>query len=377
MIENKITDSSKFPNRSEGLRTLSEAKGGRTSLQRQHHDLADSSAQISILQDDEHLYKLVPFQQKLVESSLFPLMPTGVEIFQVNVGKMCNQVCKHCHVDAGPDRKEIMTRETMMLCLDALMQNPSLQTVDLTGGAPEMNPDFRWFVEEITKLKRHVIVRCNLTIILANKKYHDLPTFFKRHNVEVVSSLPFYTQDRTDRQRGDGVFEDSIKALQMLNEVGYGKEDTKLILNLVYNPAGAFMPPPQESLQKEYKQALMEHYGIEFNNLFAITNLPISRYLDYLLTSGNYEKYMEKLVTAFNPTAAANVMCRNTISIGWDGYLYDCDFNQMLELKVDCTNSKHISQFNIDELSKRSVIIGQHCYGCTAGAGSSCGGAVA
>jgi radical SAM/Cys-rich protein len=323
------------------------------------------------------LYKLVPFQQKLVESSLFPLMPTGVEIFQVNVGKMCNQVCKHCHVDAGPDRKEIMTRETMMLCLDALMQNPSLQTVDLTGGAPEMNPDFRWFVEEITKLKRHVIVRCNLTIILANKKYHDLPTFFKRHNVEVVSSLPFYTQDRTDRQRGDGVFEDSIKALQMLNEVGYGKEDTKLILNLVYNPAGAFMPPPQESLQKEYKQALMEHYGIEFNNLFAITNLPISRYLDYLLTSGNYEKYMEKLVTAFNPTAAANVMCRNTISIGWDGYLYDCDFNQMLELKVDCTNSKHISQFNIDELSKRSVIIGQHCYGCTAGAGSSCGGAVA
>ncbi len=267
--------------------------------------------------------------------------------------------------------------ETMQLCLKALENNTSLKTVDLTGGAPEMNPDFRWFVEEITKLKRHVIVRCNLTIILANKKYNDLPTFFKRHNVEVVSSLPFYTQDRTDRQRGDGVFKDSIKALQMLNDVGYGKEDTRLVLNLVYNPAGAFLPPPQEALQKEYKQALMDHFGIQFNNLFAITNLPISRYLDYLLTSGNYEKYMEKLVTAFNPIAATNVMCRNTISIGWDGYLYDCDFNQMLDLKVDCANTKHISQFDVDELNKRSVIIGQHCYGCTAGAGSSCGGAVA
>jgi len=351
--------------------------GGMKTLKRQHHNLADSSAQISILQDDAHLYKLVPFQQKLEEKNLYPLKATGVEIFQVNVGKMCNQVCKHCHVDAGPDRKEIMTRETMGQCLEALRNNTSLKTVDLTGGAPEMNPDFRWFVEEITKLKRHVIVRCNLTIILANKKYNDLPTFFKRHNIEVISSLPFYTQDRTDRQRGSGVFGDSIKALQMLNEVGYGKEDTKLVLNLVYNPAGAFMPPSQEALQKEYKQALMEYYGIVFNNLFAITNLPINRYLDYLLTSGNYEKYMEKLVAAFNPAAAANVMCRNTISVGWDGYLYDCDFNQMLELKVDCANSKHISQFNLNALNNRSVIVNQHCYGCTAGAGSSCGGAVA
>jgi radical SAM/Cys-rich protein len=386
MIENKIenddlssppqagqgaTDGPKFPHRGTG------GRGAGGSLHHQHHNLANSSAQIGILQDDAHLYKLIPFQEKLKENNLYPLQATGVEIFQVNVGKMCNQVCKHCHVDAGPDRKEIMTRETMQLCLKALENNTSLKTVDLTGGAPEMNPDFRWFVEEITKLKRHVIVRCNLTIILANKKYNDLPTFFKRHNVEVVSSLPFYTQDRTDRQRGDGVFKDSIKALQMLNDVGYGKEDTRLVLNLVYNPAGAFLPPPQEALQKEYKQALMDHFGIQFNNLFAITNLPISRYLDYLLTSGNYEKYMEKLVTAFNPIAATNVMCRNTISIGWDGYLYDCDFNQMLDLKVDCANTKHISQFDVDELNKRSVIIGQHCYGCTAGAGSSCGGAVA
>jgi radical SAM/Cys-rich protein len=321
-------------------------------------------------------FALVPFQQKLEESGLYPLKPTGVEIFQVNVGKMCNQVCKHCHVDAGPDRKEIMTIETMQQCIDALRNNPQLKTVDLTGGAPEMNPNFRWFVEEITKLDRHVIVRCNLTIILANKKYYDLPQFYKDHHIEVVSSLPFYTQDRTDRQRGDGVFEDSIKALQLLNAVGYGKAGTGLVLNLVYNPAGAFMPPSQVSLEKEYKQALMKDYGVEFNNLFAITNLPISRFLDYLLQSGNYEKYMEKLVNAYNPVAAANVMCRNTISIGWDGYLYDCDFNQMLDLKVD-SFSKHISQFNTQNLKQRNIVLNQHCYGCTAGSGSSCGGVVA
>jgi radical SAM/Cys-rich protein len=238
-----------------------------------------------------------------------------------------------------------------------------------------MNPNFRWFVQEIKSLGRHVIVRCNLTIILANKKYFDLPQFYKEHGIEVVSSLPFYTQDRTDRQRGNGVFEDSIKALQLLNEVGYGKEGTGLILNLVYNPAGAFMPPPQDTLEKEYKQALMERYQVEFNNLFAITNLPISRFLDYLLQSGNYEKYMEKLVAAYNPGAAANVMCRNTISISWDGYLYDCDFNQMLDLKVDSA-VKHISQFNTALLNNREIVINQHCYGCTAGSGSSCGGAV-
>jgi len=350
-------------------------KNNMKTLKRQHHDLSDSEVQIGILEDDKHLYHLVPFQQKLEEANLFPLKPTEVEIFQVNVGKMCNQVCNHCHVDAGPDRKEIMTRETMQQCIDALIDNTSLKTVDLTGGAPEMNPDFRWFVEEITKLQRHVIVRCNLTIILANKKYHDLPEFFAHHGVEVVSSLPFYTQDRTDRQRGDGVFEDSIKALQMLNEVGYGIEGSGLILNLVYNPAGAFLPPAQDVLEKEFKDALMKDFSIQFNSLFAITNLPISRYLDYLLQSGNYEKYMEKLVNAFNPVAASNVMCRNTISIGWDGFLYDCDFNQMLDLKV-ATSAKHISAFNRDELNKRPIIIGQHCYGCTAGAGSSCGGAV-
>ena len=346
------------------------------SLKAGHNILANTREQLQIIEHGSTGdFVLVPFQEKLLQSGLYPLKPTGVEIFQVNVGKMCNQTCRHCHVDAGPDRDEIMTRETMQHCIDVLKAYPQLRTVDITGGAPEMNPCFRWFVEEISTLGKHIIVRCNLTIILANKKYHDLPQFYKLHNIEVVSSLPFYTQDRTDRQRGIGVFEDSIKALQLLNETGYGKKGTGLVLNLVYNPAGAFLPPSQQSLEKEYKQALMERYNIEFNNLFAITNLPINRFLDYLLQSENYESYMEKLVNAYNPVAAANVMCRNTISIGWDGCLYDCDFNQMLELKVDCTKS-HISNFNIGDLNNRKIIVGQHCYGCTAGSGSSCGGAV-
>ena len=347
------------------------------SLKAEHNILADGQEQLKILEHGQTGdFALIPFQQKLEQFDLYPLKPSQIEVFQVNIGKMCNQVCKHCHVDAGPDRKEIMTRETMQQCIDVLKVNPQLKIVDITGGAPELNSNFRWFAAEIKKLDRHVIVRCNLTIIVANKKYYDLPEFYKQHNLEVVSSLPFYTQDRTDRQRGNGVFEDSIKALKMLNAVGYGKNDTGLILNLVYNPAGAFLPPSQQSLEREYKQALMERYDIEFNNLFAITNLPVSRFLDYLLQSGNYESYMEKLVNAYNPVAAANVMCRNTISIGWDGYLYDCDFNQMLELKVNCS-SRHISEFNIMELNEREIVLGQHCYGCTAGAGSSCGGAVA
>src|SRR3954465_12357620 len=202
------------------------------SLQAMHHLLAEAGHQIEVL---EHQKALPLFKDKLQAAGLFPLKPTGIEIFQVNIGKMCNQTCRHCHVDAGPDRKEIMTRETMQQCLDVLQLNPQFTTVDITGGAPEMNPDFRWFAGQIADLGRHLIVRCNLTIILANKKYHDLPLFYKQHKMEVVSSLPFYTQDRTDRQRGKGVFDDSVKALQKLNEVGYGREGTGLILNLVYN----------------------------------------------------------------------------------------------------------------------------------------------
>ena len=351
------------------------------SLKAQQSILADATEQIEILEhgaNHDDAYKLVPFQQKLEGIGLYPLKPISLEVFQINVGKMCNQVCKHCHVDAGPDRKEIMTLETMQQCLEVIKNNPSFTTVDLTGGAPEMNPDFRFFVEEIKKVNQQIkiIVRCNLTIIRANKKYYDLPEFYKLHHIEVVSSLPFYSKDRTDKQRGDGVFEDSIKALQMLNAVGYGLPGSDLVLNLVYNPAGAFLPPSQSALEKEFKDSLKKDFDISFHNLFAITNLPVSRFLDYLLQSGNYEKYMEKLLAAFNPAAAANVMCRNTLSIGWDGFIYDCDFNQMLELKVDCS-SKHIAAFNSAALQNRSIVVNQHCFGCTAGAGSSCGGTVA
>jgi radical SAM/Cys-rich protein len=349
----------------------------RTSLQRQQHELADTNAQLQILEHGKDgAFTILPFSQKLEETGLFPLKPTSMQIFQMNLGKMCNQVCKHCHVDAGPDRKEIMTRITMEQCLEVLCAHPEFTTVDLTGGAPELNPHFRWLVEEVKKLGRHIMVRCNLTIILANKKYNNLPQFYREHGVEVVSSLPFYTKDRTDRQRGDGVFEQSIRALQLLNEVGYGNEATQLQLNLVYNPAGAFLAPSQMALEKEYKQELLQRFGIRFNNLYVINNMPISRYLEYLLTSGNYEKYMMKLLNAYNPVAASNVMCRNTLSIGWDGFLYDCDFNQMLNLKVDSPH-QHIAQFNNVALNKRSIVVNQHCFGCTAGSGSSCGGAIA
>lgn len=345
------------------------------SLQFRAHELSDTTNQLKLLSTTElDQVSLTKFSDKLSEIDLFPLKPTGIDIFQVNVGKMCNQTCKHCHVDAGPDRKEIMTRETMQHCLDAL-EGTDIGTVDLTGGAPEMNPDFRWFVEELSKLGKKIIVRCNLTIILANPKYNDLPEFFKKHEVEVVSSLPYFAARRTDAQRGEGVFEKSITALKMLNAVGYGSDGSGLILNLVYNPTGAFLPSSQEALESEFRTKLRDGFDVEFNNLFAITNIPVSRFLEYLVASENYESYMEKLVNAFNPSAAMGVMCRNTISVGWDGYLYDCDFNQMLELKV-ASKVKHITQFNTEQLTNRSILLNQHCYGCTAGAGSSCGGEV-
>ena len=345
------------------------------SLKANSNSLSKAANQIILLEQNPE--EFTPFRTKLKEINLEPLEPTNLEVFQINLGKMCNQVCTHCHVDAGPDRKEIMTKETMEIIIEILKANSNYKVVDMTGGAPEMNPNFRWFVEEVSSLGIQMYVRCNLTIITANKKYNDLPEFFKKHKIEVISSLPFYSKNRTDKQRGDGVFESSIKALKMLNDVGYGKADSDLKLNLVYNPAGAFLPPDQNALEKEYKIALQKDFGIEFNNLFAITNLPVSRYLDYLVSTGNFEDYMTKLIDAFNPTAALNVMCRNTISIGWDGYIYDCDFNQMLELKVACRDSQHISTYNMDSLLNRNIIVSNHCYGCTAGSGSSCGGAVA
>ncbi|WP_394342254.1 arsenosugar biosynthesis radical SAM (seleno)protein ArsS [Reichenbachiella versicolor] len=330
--------------------------------------LASPAVQIDFLNSDD----LIKFETKLESSALYPLVSSDIDIFQVNLGKMCNQVCKHCHVDAGPDRKEIMTKETMQLCLDAL-DSCNISTVDLTGGAPEMNPNFRWFIEELSQRGKHIIVRCNLTIILANNKYHDLPDFFAKHKVEVVSSLPHFSAKRTDSQRGKGVFEKSIEALQMLNAIGYGKADSELRLNLVYNPSGAFLPDDQKGLENEFKRRLKNNFDIDFNELFAITNLPISRFLEYLVDTEKYEDYMQELIDAYNPEAAKGVMCRNTISIGWDGFLYDCDFNQMLDLKVN-TASQHIRDFNAEDLHSREIIVNQHCFGCTAGSGSSCGG---
>jgi radical SAM/Cys-rich protein len=288
---------------------------------------------------------------------------------------MCNQVCSHCHVDAGPDRTEIMIKETMLLCLDVI-KNSNAHTLDLTGGAPEMNPNFEWFVEEAAKIGvQDFIVRSNLTIITSNKKYHHLPEFFKKHNIHVISSMPHWTQGKTDKQRGNGVFKKSIQALEMLNAVGYGMPGSNLRLDLIYNPSGAFLPADQNGLERNFKKALMEDFSIEFHNLFAITNLPISRFLDYLIASDNYEEYMLELVNAYNPEAVKNVMCTNTISVSWDGWLYDCDFNQMLNLKVE-GKVKHVSEFNEALLENRTIISSQHCYGCTAGTGSSCQGTV-
>lgn len=347
------------------------------SLKARQNDLSDTFFQLKVLNGKEMSDAKFPvFAEKIADAGYGSLRPAGVEIFQLNIGKLCNQTCAHCHVDAGPDKKtENMDRATLERCLEIIKTLPSVHTVDITGGAPEMNPHFRWFVEEVSKLGKKVMDRCNLTIIMANPKYHDLPEFFAKHKVHVVSSLPYFSKKRTDSQRGDGVFEDSIAALQKLNEVGYGIEGTDLQLDLVYNPSGAFLPASQETLQAEFKRQLKRKFDIDFNMLFAITNLPVSRFLDYLLESGNYEEYMEKLVEAYNPATIDGLMCRNTISVSWDGYIYDCDFNQMLDLKV-ASPIQHINDFDIDQLNDRDIVLNQHCYGCTAGAGSSCGGEI-
>ena len=346
------------------------------SLKRQNKELSKPKKQLEVLANGPFKNGDLPtFKSQLIKRHQFPLKPSKLEILQINVGYMCNQVCAHCHVDAGPDRKEIMTKKTLQQCLDVLKIS-GVHTLDLTGGAPEMNPHFRWFVEEASKIGvQDFIVRSNLTILMAHKKYEDLPAFFKTHNIHVVSSMPHWTQGKTDKQRGEGVFNRSIEALKRLNNVGYGLLGSKNKLDLVYNPSGAFLPGDQKSLELDFKKALYNNFGIEFNNLLALTNLPISRFLDYLIASQNYEDYMYNLVAAFNPKTLDNIMCKNTLSVSWDGYLYDCDFNQMLGLKIKNPIS-HIRDFNTKDLMERQIQISQHCYGCTAGAGSSCQGTV-
>lgn len=338
--------------------------------------LATAKAQLALLSEGIFANGTLPyFSEQLKQRGIPPLKSKALEILQLNLGYMCNQVCAHCHVDAGPDRKEKMSRATLEKCL-AIVEQTDVHTLDLTGGAPEMHPDFRWFVQEAKQRGiQDLIVRSNLTILRANKTYRELPEFFAEQGVHVVSSLPYYKREKTDRQRGDGVFNQSINALKVLNALGYGKLNTELQLDLVYNPSGAFLPGDQAALEHDFKKALWEDFGIVFNRLFALTNLPISRFLEYLLASENYEDYMHALVDAFNPAAVANLMCTNTLSVSYDGYLYDCDFNQMLGLPI-ASRSQHIDAFDAAELAQRSICVSQHCYGCTAGSGSSCQGAV-
>jgi radical SAM/Cys-rich protein len=337
------------------------------SLLRQSSPLADPLEQRRVL--DELSADAVPaFAEHLPE----PLLASGLQVLQVNVGKLCNQTCRHCHVDAGPDRREVMSRETIDLCLDVLRRT-DIGTLDITGGAPEMNPHFRHLVASATGLGRHVIDRCNLTILLA-PGYEDLPEFLAAHRVEIVASLPCYLESNTDRQRGEGVYRKSIAALRRLNALGYGQPDSGLELSLVYNPVGPSLPPDQAKLEADYRRELRSRHGVEFTRLYTITNMPISRFLDDLLTQGRLEEYLAKLVQAFNPAAVDGLMCRTMLSVDWTGRLFDCDFNQMLDLPVAAGLPQHIRDFDAAAMATRPIVTARHCYGCTAGAGSSCQG---
>ncbi|MDH4305327.1 MAG: arsenosugar biosynthesis radical SAM protein ArsS [Nitrospira sp.] len=342
-----------------------------TLLGRQN-SLASPSEQLKIL---EQSGSYLSFDAQLDRAGLAPLHAAGITVFQINVGKLCNQTCRHCHVDAGPDRSETMSLETAEHCITALAKT-DIPTVDITGGAPELNPHFRWLVEQSRRLGRQVMDRCNLSVLLLPSQT-DLAEFLARHQVEIIASLPSYRASQTDAQRGDGIFEKSLEALRLLNRLGYGRPNSGLTLNLVYNPVGAFLPPKQEAIEAQFKKELRTKYGIEFNRLYTITNMPISRFLEFLIESGNYEQYMTRLANAFNPSTAAGVMCRHTLSVGWDGRLYDCDFNQMLDLPIDHGAPSHIRDFDSAQLHRRQIVTRNHCYGCTAGSGSSCGGSIA
>ncbi|MCU0549597.1 MAG: arsenosugar biosynthesis radical SAM protein ArsS [Leptolyngbya sp. Prado105] len=336
-----------------------------SSLLQRRSPLASPEYQHSLLEDLS--LNNANFAQRVATE----LRPVELEIFQINIGKLCNMTCRHCHVDASPDRKEIMTRETIDLCLQALDQT-NAHSVDLTGGAPELNPNFRYLVDQCVARGKHVIDRCNLTVLLL-PTLQDLPEWFAERGVEVVCSLPHYRQRNTDAQRGDGTFEKSIEALKRLNQAGYGTGNPNRQLTLMSNPVGAFLASGQAKLEQEWKAGLKKYQGVSFDRLITLNNMPISRFLEWLEASGNLQGYMELLVNSFNPATIQGLMCRNTLSISWDGYLYDCDFNQMLDLKCE---SNHIREFNLAQLAQRTIVTGRHCFGCTAGAGSSCGGAL-
>jgi radical SAM/Cys-rich protein len=312
------------------------------------------------------------------------LLPLAVDTLQVNITKLCNQVCRHCHVDASPSRTEAMSPEGIDKCLEILASHPGITKLDITGGAPELHPEFGRLVEGAVALGRHVMARHNLTVQLdghpvTKESRAYLPEFFARNRVEVISSLPYYQEFFTDAQRGSGVFKKSIEAMKRLNAQGYGVEGSGLAFNLVYNPVGPYLPAPQASLEADYKRNLKESFGVTFNGLFTITNMPINRFRLHLEKTGQYEAYMDKLVAAFNPAAAEGVMCRRLLSVGHDGRIYDCDFNQMVEMQAADRRGRPLSvfDFDLDRILGREIRLDAHCFGCTAGAGSSCGGATA
>ena len=316
-----------------------------------------------------------PFAEKLQRAGR-SLSRRAVDTLQVNLGRYCNLACIHCHVESGPSRTEMMSRETVDAVLRFLAAT-NIPTLDITGGAPELHRDFDYLVESAHGLGRHVMDRCNLTVIFEPGKDY-LPDFFKRHQVELICSLPCYSQENVDKQRGKGTFDLSIQALRRLNELGYGQADSNLVLNLVYNPAGPHLPPPQAILEQDYKRILSEQFGIVFHQLYCLTNMPITRYATHLKLRSEYDDYTEMLEYSFNTATLDQVMCRNLISIGWDGSIYDCDFNQMLDLRFRDRAGKalNIASLALDQILDRPITIGDHCYACTAGCGSSCGGAL-
>lgn len=316
-----------------------------------------------------------PFAQKIKQNG-DGFRKRKIDVLQVNMGKYCNQACLHCHVEAGPGRKEMMARETVEGVL-RFLEKSKIPTVDITGGAPELNANFDYLVESCIRLQRHVMDRCNLTVIFEPGKEY-LPEFFRRNRVEVIASLPCYTEENVDGQRGDGTFAKSIQALRILNDVGYGDPCTGLKLDLVYNPLGAYLPPPQERLEEDYKRVLKEKLGIVFNRLYCLANMPITRFEKFLRLRGQYDQYMELLEDNFNPATLDAVMCRSLFSVDWEGSVYDCDFNQVLDLPLTDREGKPLKIWDLQqgEADARPIVVGNHCYGCTAGAGSSCGGAL-
>ena len=315
---------------------------------------------------------MVPFARKLAQLGFPDLTAEAVNTLQVNLGWRCNQACRHCHLAAGPDRPEQMELAAIDAVINAVARW-SIPVVDLTGGSPEINPHFEYLVQRLSQLDVHLLVRCNLTILLEPDHEH-LPEFFRDHRVELVCSLPYFQEDPVDRLRGPGVFRKSLEALRRLNRVGYGREDSHLELHLMYNPAGAYLPPEQGPLEDRFQQELKKRYDIDFNRLYTLLNMPIGRFKEYLEKSSNYERYMGKLAAGFNPATVTGLMCRNLISVSWEGRLFDCDFNQALNLPLAAGLPQTIWDFDLPVLAHRPINLGDHCYGCTAAAGSSCGG---